>query len=79
MVLTAYTSLFSFPRYLSGSSLVATDLRGGMSLVLAGLAARGTTEISGVEHIDRGYENLVCKLQQLGADVKTLVPLPSPS
>ncbi|PON98436.1 UDP-N-acetylglucosamine 1-carboxyvinyltransferase [Trema orientale] len=65
-------------RSLSGSSVVATDLRGGMSLVLAGLAANGTTEISGVEHIDRGYENLVMKLQRLGADVKKLVPLPCP-
>ncbi|KAL5550088.1 hypothetical protein UlMin_000264, partial [Ulmus minor] len=56
----------------SGSSLVATDLRGGMSLVLAGLAARGTTEISGASHIDRGYENLELKLQNLGAEVKSL-------
>ncbi|KAM6550343.1 hypothetical protein CsatB_000151 [Cannabis sativa] len=62
-------------RFLSGTSLVGTDLRGGVSLVLAGLAATGTTEIAGVEHIDRGYENLVMKLQKLGADVKRLIPL----
>uniref|UniRef100_A0A803QH78 UDP-N-acetylglucosamine 1-carboxyvinyltransferase n=1 Tax=Cannabis sativa TaxID=3483 RepID=A0A803QH78_CANSA len=62
-------------RFLSGTSLVGTDLRGGVSLVLAGLAATGTTEIAGVEHIDRGYENLVLKLQKLGADVKRLIPL----
>ncbi|KAF4363770.1 hypothetical protein F8388_000435 [Cannabis sativa] len=66
-------------RFLSGTSLVGTDLRGGVSLVLAGLAATGTTEIAGVEHIDRGYENLVMKLQKLGADVKRLIPLPCQS
>ncbi|KAM1169112.1 hypothetical protein ACFX13_031663 [Malus domestica] len=62
---------------LNGSSLVANDIRGGMSLVLAGLAAEGTTEISGVAHIDRGYENLDMKLRFLGADVKRLMPLAS--
>ncbi|EXC18482.1 UDP-N-acetylglucosamine 1-carboxyvinyltransferase [Morus notabilis] len=60
---------------LSGSSPIAKDLRGGMSLVLAGLAATGNTEISGVSHIDRGYENIDAKLQSLGADVKRLIPL----
>lgn len=44
-----------------------------MSLVLAGLAAQGTTEISGVQHIDRGYEKLDLKLKFLGADVKRLL------
>lgn len=62
---------------LSGSSLVANDIRGGMSLVLAGLAAEGTTDISGIAHIDRGYENLDMKLHSLGADVKRLMPLAS--
>lgn len=59
---------------LCGSCVVAKDLRGGMSLVLAGLAAEGTTEISGVQHIDRGYDNLDLKLKFLGADVKRLAP-----
>lgn len=45
-----------------------------MSLVLAGLAAEGITEISGVNHIDRGYENLEAKLQLLGASVTRLSP-----
>lgn len=45
-----------------------------MCLVLAGLAAEGTTEISGVQHIDRGYDNLDLKLKFLGADVKRLAP-----
>ncbi|KAK4714686.1 hypothetical protein R3W88_020593 [Solanum pinnatisectum] len=54
---------------LCGSQVNATDLRGGMSLVLAGLAAEGITEISGISHVDRGYESLEMKLQGLGANV----------
>ncbi|KAA8526764.1 hypothetical protein F0562_009007 [Nyssa sinensis] len=62
---------------LHGSQVVATDLRGGMSLVLAGLAAEGITEINGIAHIDRGYENLEVKLQLLGADIKRSIPVAS--
>lgn len=54
---------------LTGTKVNATDLRGGAALVLAGLAASGLTEISGVEHINRGYENFVGKLSCLGADI----------
>ncbi len=54
---------------LSGTRVRATDLRGGAALILAGLAARGETEISQVHHIDRGYENLEDKLRSLGADI----------
>lgn len=43
-----------------------------MSLVLAGLAAEGVTEVSGMSNIDRGYESLEMKLRSLGADVKRL-------
>ena len=50
--------------------MVASDLRAGAALVIAGLATNGTTELEGLEHIDRGYENLVGKLQSLGADVQ---------
>lgn len=53
-----------------GSHVVATDLRAGASLVLAGMAAEGTTEIAGAAHIDRGYENLEVKLRRLGADIR---------
>mgnify|MGYP004714772777 CR=1 FL=1 len=61
-----YCSISSF----KGSQVMAADLRGGMSLVLAGLAAEGITEVSGISHIDRGYENMEMKLQNLGANVK---------
>lgn len=54
---------------LTGTKVNATDLRGGAALVIAGLSARGETEISGVEHIKRGYEHLAQKLRGMGADI----------
>ncbi|MFA7216011.1 MAG: UDP-N-acetylglucosamine 1-carboxyvinyltransferase [Bacillota bacterium] len=54
---------------LSGALVTAKDLRGGAALVLAGLVAEGVTEVEGVEHIDRGYEDLGEKLKSLGADI----------
>src|SRR5439155_8039 len=53
-----------------GAPVMATDLRASASLVLAGLAARGTTEVSRVYHLDRGYEGLERKLQSLGARIE---------
>ena len=55
---------------LSGAPVMATDLRASASLVLAGLAAEGVTEISRVYHLDRGYEDLVGKLSKLGAEIE---------
>lgn len=54
---------------LSGAPVEATDIRAGAALVLAGLAAQGSTEISGTEFIDRGYERFVDKLRPLGAQI----------
>jgi UDP-N-acetylglucosamine 1-carboxyvinyltransferase len=54
---------------LSGAPVMATDLRASSSLVIAGLAASGRTEISRIYHLERGYENLVDKLTGLGAKV----------
>ena len=54
---------------LYGSSVIATDIRASCALVLAGLAAKGTTRMSGVHHLARGYEQLPKKLQQLGARI----------
>jgi UDP-N-acetylglucosamine 1-carboxyvinyltransferase len=51
---------------LTGAPVMATDLRASASLILAGLAAEGTTEVSRVYHIDRGYECIEKKLAQLG-------------
>ena len=55
---------------LSGAPVMASDLRASASLVLAGLAARGTTEVNRVYHLDRGYEALEKKLARLGAVIK---------
>lgn len=55
---------------LSGAPVMATDLRASASLVLAGLAAQGTTTVSRVYHLDRGYESIERKLQSLGADIE---------
>lgn len=54
---------------LTGAEVSSTDLRAGAALVLAGLCAEGRTEVSGVEHIDRGYEDMVGKLQSIGAEI----------
>lgn len=54
---------------LIGSPVRADDLRAGAAMLIAGLAARGTTEIENVVYIDRGYENFVEKLRALGADI----------
>lgn len=55
---------------LSGASVSATDLRGGAGLVIAALEAEGRSEISNIEYIDRGYENIEGKLSKLGANIK---------
>ncbi len=55
---------------LSGAPVMASDLRASAALVIAGLAARGTTEISRVYHIDRGYDNIDGKLRKLGARIE---------
>jgi UDP-N-acetylglucosamine 1-carboxyvinyltransferase len=54
---------------LKGAQVMATDLRASASLVVAGLAAHGVTEISRIYHLERGYEDMVGKLQALGARV----------
>lgn len=56
-------------RHLSGTKVESNDLRGGAALVLAGLAAKGTTTVGKIDYIQRGYENLEEKLQQLGANI----------
>ena len=57
------------PKDLIGKEVIATDLRAGACLVLAGLKASGTTIIKDVEHILRGYENIIEKLKNVGADI----------
>jgi UDP-N-acetylglucosamine 1-carboxyvinyltransferase len=54
---------------LSGAPVIGTDLRASAALVIAGLAATGTTTVQGLHHLDRGYDRLDLKLQQLGAKI----------
>ncbi len=57
---------------LSGAQVKASDLRGGAALVIAGLVAEGVTEVEGIHHILRGYENFAAKLRGLGANIQTV-------
>ncbi|MDD3925946.1 MAG: UDP-N-acetylglucosamine 1-carboxyvinyltransferase [bacterium] len=54
---------------LTGAQVTAPDLRAGVALILSGLVAEGVTEITGIEHIDRGYEDIESKLTALGASI----------
>jgi UDP-N-acetylglucosamine 1-carboxyvinyltransferase len=59
-------------KVLSGAPVMATDLRASVSLILAGLVANGTTEVSRVYHLDRGYERIEQKLSKLGAAIERI-------
>jgi UDP-N-acetylglucosamine 1-carboxyvinyltransferase len=63
------TAIIEGVESLNSATVQAKDLRGGAALVLAGLAAHGTTTVRSIYHIDRGYEALDGKLSQLGAHV----------
>ena len=58
---------------LTGARIRACDLRAGAAMVIAGLAAQGTTEIDCIYHIERGYEDIVRKLSGVGADIRVVV------
>jgi UDP-N-acetylglucosamine 1-carboxyvinyltransferase len=55
---------------LSGAPVMASDLRASAALVIAGLAAKGTTQVNRIYHLDRGYENMDTKLRKLGARIQ---------
>ncbi len=57
---------------LYGAKINATDLRAGAAMIIAGLMAEGVTEVYELEHIDRGYEDIVGKFRSLGADIKRI-------
>jgi len=59
-------------RRLSGAPVMASDLRASAALVIAGLAARGTTQVNRVYHLDRGYEDIDAKLRKLGARIQRI-------
>jgi UDP-N-acetylglucosamine 1-carboxyvinyltransferase len=64
------TAVITGVKKLIGARVTSTDLRAGACLILAGLAAEGRTEVYGVQHIDRGYVDIVAKLRSLGADIE---------
>ena len=69
------TAVIEGGKPLHGAEVMATDLRGGVSMVIAGLIAEGTTEITEIRLIERGYDDIVGKLRSLGADIiKISVP-----
>jgi UDP-N-acetylglucosamine 1-carboxyvinyltransferase len=63
------SAIVNGPVQLQGAKVKASDLRAGAALVIAGLMAEGITEVTGLEHIDRGYSDLVEKLEGLGATI----------
>jgi UDP-N-acetylglucosamine 1-carboxyvinyltransferase len=63
------SAIVNGPVQLQGAKVKASDLRAGAALVIAGLMAEGVTEVTGLEHIDRGYSGLVEKLEGLGATI----------
>ncbi len=67
------TAIIEGQESLVGARVVATDLRAGAAMVIAGLVANGTTEIIEIEHIDRGYPNIENKFSALGADVTRVI------
>jgi len=68
------TAMITGVPMLSGAPVMASDLRASASLILAGLAAKGTTEINRVYHLDRGYEKIEKKFSQLGAAIRRVKP-----
>ncbi len=70
IMLEGPSAIVSGKKKLSGAPVMASDLRASAGLVIAGLVAEGSTEVSRIYHLDRGYENLVSKLQSLGAKIR---------
>ena len=70
IVIEGNTATVKGVKKLLGAPVMATDLRASASLILAGLAADNTTEVSRIYHLDRGYERIEAKLQKLGADIQ---------
>ena len=70
---TGHTAIFDGGTPLTGAKVRAVDLRAGAALVIAGLTVSGVTEVSEIDHIERGYENIVGKLTNVGADIRKVI------
>ena len=64
------TAVFEGVKELSGAPVYASDLRAGAALLIAGIVAKGTTELYNICHIDRGYERIEEKFRNLGANIE---------
>ncbi len=75
------SAIITGPSQLEAATVTATDLRAGAALIIAGLLAKGETEIHDIYHIERGYSDIIAKLQALGADIhrETIEPNPTSS
>jgi UDP-N-acetylglucosamine 1-carboxyvinyltransferase len=58
--------------HLRGATVSSWDLRAGVAMILAGMITDGTTDITNVEYIERGYENIIGKLAGIGATIETI-------
>ncbi|MBR6801449.1 MAG: UDP-N-acetylglucosamine 1-carboxyvinyltransferase [Eubacteriaceae bacterium] len=72
VIVAGNTAVFNGVDKLTGCPIRATDLRAGAAMIIAALMAEGTSEITGVEFIDRGYDNIVNDLKNLGADIERI-------
>lgn len=63
------SAILTGPTKLEAATVTATDLRAGAALIIAGLLAKGNTEVHDIFHIERGYSDIIAKLQDLGADI----------
>ena len=64
------SAFFEGVKELKGAPVYASDLRAGAALIVAGIIAKGTTDIYNIEYIDRGYENIEDKFRSLGAKIE---------
>ena len=69
ILINGKTAIVSGRDRLTGTRVVARDLRAGAALVIAGLRAEGTTQVENIHFVERGYERLIEKLSALGADI----------
>ncbi|MBE6038419.1 MAG: UDP-N-acetylglucosamine 1-carboxyvinyltransferase [Anaerofustis stercorihominis] len=72
IIVAGNTAVFTGVEKLTACPIKATDLRAGAAMIIAALVADGTSEITGLEHIDRGYDNIVNNLKALGADIERI-------
>ena len=72
MDFTGKTAIVTGCEKLYGATVTARDLRAGAALVIAGLAAEGTTWVKNIHYVERGYQDLIAKLESLGASIRKI-------